>query len=120
MAAPDNAKLQANFKLADGTLINVYAASPLEFEQLLTTVQDAASLIQTTSASLGGGTPARAAAPSAASAAAIVAAGDNSAPVCSHGPMNWREGTGAKGPWKGWMCSAPKGSVSKCATIWAK
>lgn len=118
MAAPDQAKLQANFKLADGTLINVYAATPLEFEQLLTTVQDAAALITATSSALGTVTPAPRT--SAASAAAIVASGDKSAPVCKHGPMNYREGVGAKGPWKGFMCSAPKGAADKCDTIWSK
>lgn len=124
MAAPDNAKLQANFKLADGTLINVYAASAEEFEALLTTVQDSATLIQSTSVALGGSTPrsttSSANTQSAAQAAAIVGAGAGSSPVCAHGPMNWREGVGAKGPWKGWMCSAPKGSANKCETIWSK
>lgn len=117
MAAPDQAKLQANFKLADGTLINVYAATPLEFEQLLTTVQDAATLITATSSALGASAPASR---SAVSAAAIVAGGDKSAPICKHGAMVYREGVGAKGPWKGFMCSAPKGAADKCDTIWSK
>jgi hypothetical protein len=34
--------------------------------------------------------------------------------------MTYREGTGAKGPWKGYMCAAPKGAVDKCPTIWVK
>ena len=118
MAAPDNAKLQANFKLADGTLINVYASSAEEFESLLTTVQDTASLIQATSASFSGQAPAPR--QSATQAASVVMAGIESAPTCRHGNMTLRSGTGAKGPWKGWMCAAPKGAPDKCDTIWVK
>ena len=53
MAAPDSTKLQANFKLADGTLINVYASSQAELEAQLTTLQDVAELIKSTSTALG-------------------------------------------------------------------
>jgi hypothetical protein len=54
MAAPDSTKLQANFKLPDGTLINIYATSQAELEAQLTTVQDLAELIKSTSLALGG------------------------------------------------------------------
>ena len=53
MAAPDSTKLQVNFKLIDGTLINVYAGDQAELESLLTTIQDTASLVQSVSQSLG-------------------------------------------------------------------
>jgi hypothetical protein len=33
--------------------------------------------------------------------------------------MTFRSGTSARGPWKGWMCAAPKGAADKCQTIWA-
>ncbi len=55
MAAPDSTKLQANFKLADGTLINIYASSQAELEAQLTTLQDVAELIKSTSTALGSG-----------------------------------------------------------------
>jgi hypothetical protein len=53
MAAPDSTKLQANFKLPDGTLINIYATSQAELEAQLTTVQDVAELIKSTALALG-------------------------------------------------------------------
>lgn len=51
--ASETTKLQVNFKLADGTLINLYADNAGELESLLTTVQDTAPLIQGVSQSLG-------------------------------------------------------------------
>lgn len=34
-----------------------------------------------------------------------------SAPVCNHGPMKYREGTSKTGnPYKGWFCPAPQGT----------
>jgi hypothetical protein len=125
MAAPDNAKLQANFKLADGTLINVYASTTDEFESSLTFLQDAAELIKSTGVALNGSSSAQAVALlqaglGATPVAAAAPAGTESAPTCRHGAMTFRSGTGAKGPWKGWMCASPKGSVDKCDTVWVK
>jgi hypothetical protein len=126
MAAPDNAKLQANFKLNDGTLINVYAATSEEFEASLTFLQDAAELIKSTGTALNGSSAASAAAVLQAGlgatpmAAPASPAGTESAPTCRHGAMTFRSGVGAKGPWKGWMCASPKGSVDKCETVWVK
>ena len=51
--ASETTKLQVNFKLMDGTLINLYADNAGELESLLTTVQDTAPLIQGVSQSLG-------------------------------------------------------------------
>jgi hypothetical protein len=53
MAAPDATKLQVNFKLSDGTLVNIYAENSGELESLLTTIQDTAALISSVSQSLG-------------------------------------------------------------------
>lgn len=53
MAAPETTKLQVNYKLNDGTLINVYADNAGELESLLTSVQDVAPLIGNVSQSLG-------------------------------------------------------------------
>jgi hypothetical protein len=33
---------------------------------------------------------------------------------CKHGPMTKREGSGEKGPWKGYMCPTPKGTPDQC------
>lgn len=128
MAAPDSTKLQANFKLADGTLINIYAGSQAELEAQLTTVQDLAELIKATSASLGSGGNASYAA-KAFNATPVVdkppfnpaPASTGADPVCAHGPMNFRSGVNASGKaWKGWMCSSPKGSPNQCDTVWVR
>jgi len=118
MAAPESTKFQVNFKAPDGTLINLYATNKEELEALLTAAQDFSALIGSVSQSFGGaGTaaPVRSAAP-VASAPAPQSGGN----VCKHGPMTYKEGVSAKGPWKGYMCAAPKGAVDKCATIWVR
>jgi hypothetical protein len=128
MAAPDSTKLQANFKLSDGTLINIYATSQAELEAQLTTVQDLAELIKSTSATLGsGGNVAYAA--QAFNAKPVVdtppfnpaPASTGADPQCKHGPMNYRSGVNASGKaWKGWMCGAPKGTPNQCDTVWVR
>ena len=130
MAAPDSTKFQANFKLADGTLINVYATTQAELEAQLTTLQDVAELIKSTSTALGSvGNIAYA---TQAFAAKPVPAQDtppfNNAPVssgaeqqCKHGAMSLRSGVNAQGKaWKGLMCAAPKGAPDKCETVWVR
>lgn len=50
-------------------------------------------------------------------------AGVNTAPAsrtCSHGTMTKREGAGAKGPWKAFMCPSPKGTPDQCDPVWIK
>lgn len=118
MAAPESTKFQVNFKAPDGTLINLYAANKEELEALLTAAQDFSALIGSVSQAFGGAgnaAPVRSAAP-VASAPAPQSGGN----VCKHGPMAYKEGVSAKGPWKGYMCAAPKGAVDKCATIWVR
>jgi hypothetical protein len=123
----ETTKFQANFKLADGTLVNVYADNSAEFEAQLTTLQDTAALIHSVSQSLGSAGPAKTfqrnftprpqATAGAATPAPVVEEGK--APTCNHGPMTYKTGTNAKGPWKGWLCAAPKGATDKCAPIWS-
>ena len=131
MAAPDSTKLQANFKLSDGTLINIYATSQAELEAQLTTVQDLAELIKSTSATLGsGGNVAYAARQFNPTPAPIhqdkppfntAPASTGADPQCHHGPMNFRSGVNASGKaWKGWMCSSPKGTPNQCDTVWVR
>ena len=38
MAAPETTKFQINYKLADGTLVNLYATSQAELESSLTAI----------------------------------------------------------------------------------
>lgn len=148
MAAPDSTKLQVNFKLMDGTLINIYADNAGELESLLTTIQDTAPLIQGVSQSLGntvrsstvsgGGSGA----PAGASVAAPSGEGERvpdrygntwvygieTAPDCANGKMILKEGISEKTgkPYKGWYdpAAGPRWQGPKIAqefrakTIW--
>lgn len=132
----ETTKFQANFKLADGTLVNIYADSAADFETQLTAVQDTAALIHSVSQSLGSAGPSapfqrRQYPVGKGSAPAPVlnplddrvnppAESGDAAPQCAHGTMQLRSGTSARGPWKGWMCAAPKGVAPKCDTIWVR
>ena len=122
--ATEGTKFQINYKLNDGTLINLYAASVQELEAGLADLAMNAMNIRATGLELTGG-----AAP--APTVAAVAQAFNATPVaapsapggtnsCRHGVMAFREGTSAKGPWKGYMCAAPKGATDKCDTIWVR
>jgi len=128
MAAPDTTKYQINYKLADGTLINLYATDVKELESGLADLGMVASLIKSTGADLNG--TALAAATAALSAQFATTPVATPAPVqvqssdgsknCKHGPMSYKTGTSAKGPWQGWMCPTPKGAPDKCDPIWVR
>ncbi len=129
MSAPESTKFQVNYKLADGTLVNIYAANVQELETGLADIAMNALNIRTTSNDLSGHIAPPAAAP--APTVAAVAAAFNATPVaaaapagpeqsCRHGVMAFRSGTSQKGPWKGYMCAAPKGATDKCETIWIR
>ena len=125
--ATEGTKFQINYKLNDGTLINLYAGSVTELESGLADLAMNAMNIRATGLELSGG-----AAPVAAPTVASVAQQFNATPVaqtpaaplaghtCRHGVMALREGTSARGPWKGYMCAAPKGATDKCDTIWVR
>ncbi|NBX51541.1 hypothetical protein EBT25_16830 [bacterium] len=119
MAAPDNTKFQVNYKLADGTLVNLYATDVKELETGLTDLQMVSALIISTSDQFHSIRPAAPVpSPVAAPAAAPAQTGAN---TCKHGTMAYREGVNAQGrAWKGYMCAAPKGATDKCATIWVR
>ena len=125
--ATEGTKFQVNYKLSDGTLINLYAATVGELEAGLADLAMNALNIKATGVELGASTAAPAPAPTVAS----VAAAFNATPVgtflgdlaqtCRHGAMTYREGTNAQGKsWKGHMCAAPKGATDKCETIWVR
>lgn len=126
MAANENTKFQINYKLSDGTLINLYASDVKDLETGLNDLGMVATLIKATGADLGGGN---------ATAAAVqnIQAAFNTTPVaqsapaeqpgakaCKHGQMAFKTGTSARGPWQGYMCAAPKGALDKCETIWVR
>ena len=118
MAANENTKFQINYKLADGTLINLYASDVKDLETGLTDLSMVSALIKSTASELSGGTAAAVAAPP------LNPLDDRlNAPgvkMCKHGQMSFRTGTGQKGPWQGYMCAAPKGAPDKCETIWVR
>jgi hypothetical protein len=124
MAANENTKFQINYKLQDGTLINLYATDVKDLETGLVDLSMVAALIKSTSSELSGGN---------ATAAAVqnIQASFNATPVaapaeqpgaknCKHGQMAFKTGTSARGPWQGYMCAAPKGALDKCETIWVR
>lgn len=126
MAANENTKFQINYKLADGTLINLYAADIKDLETGLTDLSMVSALIKSTAGELSGGN-------ALATANAVISQAFNSTPVappvgpvstevksCRHGAMSFKTGTSARGPWQGWMCAAPKGAPDKCETIWVR
>ncbi len=125
MSAPDTTKFQVNYKLADGTLINLYAASVSELEAGLADLAMNALNIRATGNELSGGAVA-ASAPTVASiaqafnATPVAAPATDGAQTCRHGVMALRSGTSARGPWNGYMCAAPKGATDKCETIWVR
>ena len=133
--ATEGTKFQVNYKLADGTLINLYAASVTELESGLADLAMNALNIRATGNELQGGKYVKSQITEATTEATIasVAAAFNATPVvaaapatgenvqsCRHGVMNLRTGTSARGPWKGYMCAAPKGATDKCETIWIR
>jgi hypothetical protein len=124
--ATEGTKYQINYKLNDGTLINLYAATVQELEAGLADLAMNAANIRVTGSELSGG--AQAPAPTVAAvaqafnatpvqAAPVASGGANS---CKHGQMSLRSGVGQKGPWSGYMCAAPKGAPDKCDTIWVR
>ena len=122
--ATEGTKFQVNYKLPDGTLINLYAATVTELESGLADLAMNALNIRATGNELSGGS---APAPTVASVAAAFNATPVAAPAsegsqsCRHGVMSYREGTNAQGKsWKGHMCAAPKGATDKCDTIWVR
>ena len=119
MAASENTVFQINFKTNAGTLINIYAKDAHDLEAHLATIQDVSTLINSVNTTLNGSSVAATnVAYAEATLGAAPTGGD--APTCKHGPMTYRTGQGAKGPWKGWMCPAPKGAIDKCDTVWVR
>jgi len=127
MTASASTKLQANFKLADGTLINVYADDNTDFQLQLNGLIDVVPLIQEVSSKLGLNS-APSAYPATIAQAFPGAQVVSSTPVqaapapqaiadgsCKHGVLVWREGQGPKGPWKGYFCPSPKGTPDQCS-----
>ncbi len=123
--ATEGTKFQVNYKLNDGTLINLYAKDVKDLETGLSDLGMVASLIRSTGSDLHGSAPAPAltvaAVADAFNATPVQAPAPTSNNACRHGVMAYREGVNASGkPWKGYMCPAPKGATDKCEPIWVR
>jgi len=125
--ATEGTKYQINYKLHDGTLINLYAADVKELETGLTDLSMVATLIKSTGKELGGvptqpspSVEAIAQSFNATPVTTSVTPPTGSGNICRHGAMTLRSGVGQKGPWSGYMCAAPKGAPDKCDTIWVR
>jgi hypothetical protein len=125
MAAPESTKFQVNYKLNDGTLINIYATTQAELESSLVSVADLSTLISTTGTALGATTPSSGGgaisyAKKALGGTTVVSdtSGDTvtdkygtvwtyeraDAPDCINGKMVFAVGISQKGkPYKGWF-----------------
>lgn len=115
--ATEGTKFQINFKLADGTLINLYAASASELESGLADLAMNAALIKSTGSDLG-------AAGISAAQATVIAAFPQASQVssvieegsCKHGKLVYRTSKpGAPKEWKGWFCPSPQGTPDQCS-----
>lgn len=131
MAGQVGTKFQINYKLNNGTLINLYADTVIELETGLADLAMNALNINKTGTELG--VNAHAAPVTAPVTVSSVAAAFNATPVqsapatsnssgnsCKHGAMKLVTGTSTKGPWSAYMCSMPKGSPDKCEPIWLR
>ena len=123
--ATEGTKFQINYKLSDGTLINLYAKDVKDLETGLTDLAMVSTLIKSTGAEFSGGAPAPTVAAiaqqfNATPVTTSVAPPTGTGNICRHGAMTLRSGVGQKGPWSGYMCAAPKGALDKCDTIWVR
>lgn len=118
--ATEGTKFQVNYKMADGTLINLYASTAAELESSLTELAMNASLIKSTGVDLG-----LTSAPVNNAMGVIAAAFPGATPVgssvvaegsCKHGVLTYRTSKpGAPKEWKGYFCPSPQGTPDQCA-----
>ena len=123
MANNVDTKLQANFKMPNGDLINVYAVDQADFEAQLTAVQDTVELIKSVSNSLMGRlvTPATPVDPwtikDAVGTVADTLTGE-AIPSCKHGYRELKSGISKAGKaYKCWSCPS-KDRKDQCDPIW--
>lgn len=122
-----NANFQVSSKLPDGRIFVIAADTSTEFKQNLAQILGdvgAESLITTMAQSIEGApTSIDQAISNLATLGAKPISASTTAPsgrVCKHGDMTRRTGSGAKGPWKAFMCPSPKGTPDQCDPIWIR
>lgn len=134
--ASTESTVSVTVKTANGSLVTLRADNPSQFVDLVLAAQqdnlfgpavyDFESMVRTDNtitqaavANIGGTVVADIApqfAPVAPPAAQAVVAGQR---TCSHGAMTYREGMGAKGPWKGYFCTERNKDL-QCKPQWSK
>lgn len=118
MTAQATTKLQINYKLADGTLINVYGDNETDLASQLASLKNQAQAIADTARALtGSGAVATVQAVLGATPVVQATAAPANLPdgYCKHGQLQWRESKpGAPKAWKGWFCPSPKGTPDQC------
>jgi hypothetical protein len=121
MANNPDTKLQANFKMANGDLINVYAVDQADFEAQLTAIQDTAELIKAVSNTLMGRVTATQVDPWTIKEAVGVVAevlGGEVQPSCKHGYREIKSGISKAGKaYKCWSCPS-KDRKDQCPPTW--
>ena len=121
MANNVDTKLQANFKMANGDLINVYAVDQTDFENQLTAILDTVELIKAVSNSLMGRVvTTQVDAWTIKEAVGVVAdtLGGEAQPTCKHGYMEFKTGVSKAGKaYKCWSCPS-KDRKDQCPPTW--
>ena len=121
MANNVDTKLQANFKMANGDLINVYAVDQADFENQLTAILDTVELIKAVSNSLMGRVvTTQVDAWTIKEAVGVVAdtLGGEAQASCKHGYREYKTGVSKAGKaYKCWSCPS-KDRKDQCDPIW--
>lgn len=126
-----NATFQVSSKLPDGRIFVIAGETYEEFKTHVSEVlgpDGCESMLTTMAASIEGApiTIAQAVGNLAALGATPVAPSTftpstaSTGRSCKHGAMTRREGASAKGPWKAYMCSTPKGTPDQCEPIFLR
>ena len=123
MTAQATTKLQINYKLADGTLINVYGDNETDLASQLAGLKNQAQAIADTARALTG-SGAVATIQAVLGGTTVVSTEPAATPQeghCKHGALVWRESKpGAPKAWKGWFCPSPKGTPDQCSPKFVK
>jgi hypothetical protein len=110
-------KTQLNFKTSQGTLVNIYLYSydEEEIKGALTAIANVTpeiNAVETLYNAQGALKQALGATP--VEQPRISSASAENKKTCKHGEMTFRNGSSAKGPWKGYFCPSPKGTADQC------
>jgi hypothetical protein len=110
-------KTQLNFKTSQGTLVNIYLYSYDEDEikgalTAIANVTPEINAVETLYNAQGALKAALGATP--VEQPRISSASAENKKTCKHGEMTFRNGSSAKGPWKGYFCPSPKGTADQC------